>query len=333
MPNQDVAEDGPLGNLTGAVSHRPASPAEPSAGPRISVVVNTLNEEKNLPYALRSVRQWADEIVVVDMQSKDRTIEIARDFGARVYAHRREGCVEPARAYAVSQARGPWILLLDADEIVPRPLSLRLREIAASNEADVALLPKVNYLLGAPLAHTGWGPGQYLHPLFFKLGFVEMSGKIHNFAAVSRSARVLRLRHDGDNAIIHFNYLDCSHFLEKLNRYTTVEAEQAAARGARPSAARAIYLAGRELARLYVRHGGYRDGWRGFYLSCFMASYRIAAQAKLQEMHSCGDRATVEEGYRLVAEKALSEYDQWPTWAPGSKPGNAERTDPRCPHT
>ncbi|PYU89881.1 MAG: glycosyltransferase family 2 protein, partial [Acidobacteria bacterium] len=115
-------------------------------GPRISVVVNTLNEEKNLPYALRSVRSWVDEIVVVDMHSQDRTVEIAREYGAKVYSHEPMGFVEPARAFAVAQAGGDWILILDADEVVPLLLSRRLREIARRDEADVVTLPRLNYL-------------------------------------------------------------------------------------------------------------------------------------------------------------------------------------------
>ncbi|MGH9356058.1 MAG: glycosyltransferase family 2 protein, partial [Terriglobia bacterium] len=130
-------------------------------GSRISVVINTFNEEKNLPYALRSVQTWADEIIVVDMHSEDRTVEIARQFGAKVYFHERMGFVEPARAFAIGQASGDWIMVLDADEIVPEPLSRKLIEIAHGDEGvDAARLPWVNYLLGAAIRHTGWGPSQ-----------------------------------------------------------------------------------------------------------------------------------------------------------------------------
>jgi glycosyltransferase involved in cell wall biosynthesis len=84
------------------------------------VVINTLNEERRLPYALRSVQDWVDEIVVVDMHSDDKTVEIAEAFGARIFTHERVGYADPARAFAFARATGDWILILDADELVPR---------------------------------------------------------------------------------------------------------------------------------------------------------------------------------------------------------------------
>src|SRR5579883_1198418 len=116
--------------------------------PRISAVINTLNEEKNLPFALQSVCTWVDEIVVVDMHSTDRTLEIAREFGARIFLHEPMGFAEPARAFALARATGDWILLLDADEVVPFSLSRRLLSIAANNESDAVLIPWLNYVFG-----------------------------------------------------------------------------------------------------------------------------------------------------------------------------------------
>src|SRR5262245_29586580 len=101
--------------------------------PGISVVINTRNEEKNLPHALRSVRPWVDEIIVVDMCSEDRTVEIARSFGAKTFPHEPLGYCEPARAFALGQATQPWVLILDADEMVPAPLSRALRSAAAGD--------------------------------------------------------------------------------------------------------------------------------------------------------------------------------------------------------
>src|SRR5450759_4249900 len=103
----------------------------------ISVVINTLNEEANIAYALRSVRTWVDEIVVVDMHSDDRTREVAETYGARVYLHDRVGYVEPARRFALAKATGDWILILDADELIPPRLARRLSDIAAAGQADV----------------------------------------------------------------------------------------------------------------------------------------------------------------------------------------------------
>lgn len=277
--------------------------------PRISVVINTFNEEKNLPYALRSVRAWADEIIVVDMHSEDRTIEIAREYGAKVFLHERMGFSEPARAFAVSQATGDWVFLLDADEIIPQPLSLKLMKIASDDTADVVIISRLNYLLGDPLWHTGWGPQQDRHPRFFKKDKIDLNPRIHSFIHPAPGARVLTLPYQGKMAFHHFNYVDCAQFLEKLNRYTTIEAQQAFERGEHASKTKAALHTAFEFADRYVRKQGYRDGWRGFYLSGFMAMYRWATYAKLQELHATGGKNEIIEKYHRTAEELVAIYE------------------------
>jgi (heptosyl)LPS beta-1,4-glucosyltransferase len=274
---------------------------------RISVVINTLNEERRLPYALRSVQGWVDEIVVVDMHSDDRTVEIAEASGARVFAHERLGYADPARAFAIAKATGDWILILDADELVPPRLARRLRNVAAANEVDVVDVPRLNYVLGEPLAWTGWGPAQDHHQRFFRRGWVEATGDIHNFLRMREGARVLRLAPDDRLALVHFNYTNVAHFIEKLNRYTTIEAAGRA--GSRPRVTRARVVAGtvREFTNRFLRHKGYRDGWRGFYLAGLMAFYRFAVYAKEQELRSIGTREDVERIYEAEAERWLSD--------------------------
>jgi glycosyltransferase involved in cell wall biosynthesis len=276
--------------------------------PRLSVVINTLNEERNLPFALRSVRPWADEIVVVDMHSDDRTVEIARSFGARVFTHERMGFADPARAFACAQATGDWILVLDADELVPPPLSRRLRALAAEGAADVVRIPRLNFLLGGPLLHSGWNPERDRQLRFFRRGAVTMTPLIHRAPEPRPGTRMLDLPYEAGSALLHFNYLDADQFLERLNRYTSIEAVQALARGDRSTPLRTLVAAAAEWARRYVWHAGFRDGWRGFYLCLFMAFYRVAAAAKLEERTAVGPRSAVDARYRAEAERVLAGY-------------------------
>jgi (heptosyl)LPS beta-1,4-glucosyltransferase len=276
--------------------------------PRISVVINTLNEEGNLPYALRSVQTWADEIIVVDMHSEDRTIEIAREYGAKIYFHDRIAAFDGARIVAVSQATGEWIFLLDADEIIPQSLSLKLMQIAEDDTADVVVIPRLNYLLGAPLGYTGWGPYQDRHPRFFKKDKIDLNPRIHAFMHPAHGARVLTLPHQAKMLFHHFNYVDCAQFLEKLNRYTTVEAQQAFDRTEDASYPKAILKTAAEFANRYFRNRGYRDGWRGLYLSGFMAMYRWATYAKLQELRATGGKKEIIEKYHRTAEELIATY-------------------------
>jgi len=274
----------------------------------ISVVLNVRDEERHLPYALRSVASWAADVVVVDMASTDATVRIAESLGARVFPHERLAWVEPARAFAIAQARCPWILLLDADELVPEPLSRRLRELARHGEADVVRLPRVNYLLGGPLLSTGWNPSREMHARFFRRGAVLIPDRLHQPFRPRPGMRSLDLPYVEGEALVHFNYVDVDHFVAKLDRYTTLEAEHALARGERSSGRRALAEALREWAARYLRHGGFRDGWRGFYLALLMAFYRITVQAKMASRERLGSAADVDRSYAREAERLLAEY-------------------------
>jgi glycosyltransferase involved in cell wall biosynthesis len=290
-------------------------------GAGIAAVINTRNEEKNLPYALRSVRPWVDEIIVVDMHSEDRTVEVARSFGARTFLHEPLGFADPARAFALEQATQPWALILDADEMVPAPLAHALKRIAAEDRADVVVVSFLNYLFGSPLLHTGYGPHQTRHPRFFKRGSVEARPTVHRFLHPAPGARVHQMESSAGLAIVHFNYLNIAHYLEKLDRYTTIEAAQARQRGERASFFRALRAAAGELVGRYLLACGYRDGWRGALVAVMMAFYRLTTQAKLKELETAGPREATEAHYRAEAERVLAEY------APSST-GQIERPTP-----
>lgn len=274
----------------------------------VSVVINTLNEERNLPLALRSVHSWADEIVVCDMHSEDRTVSIAQEYGAKVCLHERMGFADPARAYAIAQARHDWVLVLDADELIPKAMSEVIARLVKENSADVYRIPRLNYLLGAPLQRLGWGPDQDAQLRLFKKSAVDVTPDIHKFFHVHPGAREQRLKYREGEAIVHFNYIDLSHFIEKLNRYATIEAKQAFARGEKASVVKALSGSLREWASRYLRNGGPREGWRGLYLTAMMSMYRVAIQGKLTEFETGNDEAAVKLRYAAEAERYLDEY-------------------------
>jgi glycosyltransferase involved in cell wall biosynthesis len=275
----------------------------------ISVLIITRDEERNLPWALRSVAAWASEIVVVDMHSEDRTREIAEAAGARVLLHEPVGYVEPARSWAIGQCREEWVLLLDADEMVPAPLARRLARIAADDAADAVELPRTNYLLGRPMGHTGWGPHQDPQLRFFKRARVRFGDRIHGKPAPLPGVRLLRVACAGDATLVHFNYVDLEHFLAKLNRYTSVEAREARARGERYGVLAAVGGGVRRFLGRYVKQSGWRDGWRGFVLSAYQGFYEFARVTKRIEAERAGTGAEIEGRYRDVAERILREYE------------------------
>ncbi|MDP3994785.1 MAG: glycosyltransferase family 2 protein, partial [bacterium] len=123
---------------------------------KISVVIITLNEEKNLPRAINSVKGFADEIVVVDMESGDRTVEIAKKLGAKVYSHKKVGYVEPARKFAISKTKWNYILILYADEVISSKLAKTLKGLPRGGRmdssgvavADYYRVPRKNIIFG-----------------------------------------------------------------------------------------------------------------------------------------------------------------------------------------
>jgi (heptosyl)LPS beta-1,4-glucosyltransferase len=280
--------------------------------PTISVVINTLNEEQNLPYALGSVRSWVDEIVVVDMYSEDRTVAIAREFGAKVYFHERLGFADPARAFAVQQTTGDWILVLDADEMIPPPLSRALMQIAAGSDVDVVEVHRLSYFFGAPLMHSFHGPRRDHTPRFFRKDHVIAASTIHATLRSSPDSRIFDLRYEPGLAIVHFAYMDSKDFIEKLDRYTGIEARQAFERGERVQLFSAAFRAARVLLGRSLITGGFRDGWRGLYVALLYTFYRVVAFAKLYELTALGGREQIQSNYRREAEKLLEVYGRSP---------------------
>lgn len=273
----------------------------------ISAVINTRNEERNIARAIASVSPWADEVIVVDQESEDRTVEIARGLGAKVFQIERTPSVVQAREFAVGQAQREWVFVLDADELAPKALSEALRRLAEKPEADAYRIPRRNYLLGAEMKGAGWGPLQDHQLRFFRKAAATFPAKLHCDFALAEGRTCLDLE-DETLAIIHFNYVGFQDFFERMNRYTEVEADQRAASGKRPNFARTTRHAIKEFQRRYYKRGGKADGWRGFYLSLMMALYVALIDAKTMERQEVGSPDNIRAVYDEVAERILSEY-------------------------
>lgn len=258
----------------------------------ISCLIHTRNSATYLREVLRSVA-WCDEVVVIDMESSDETISIAREMGARVEPHPFVGFADPARAFGLTKAKGDWILSIDSDEIVPATLATRLRRVAENNEADVVDLCFRNFFFGSELRGTGWSWKNIVVTRFFRKGYVSYGDKVHDFIRVKAESRRLGLVQK-DLAIIHFNYSDVRHFIEKLNRYTDLEAVKQPPGSTLPAL---LYQALREIGGRFFILGGWKDGWLGLYLSFGMAFYRMSTIAK----QKTGSRAEIENGYIQLA--------------------------------
>lgn len=246
---------------------------------KISVVINTRNEEKNLERAIGSVRQLADEIVVCDMHSTDKTQEIAKKLGAKVFLHEPTGYVEPARNFALSKATGDWILVLDADEQIPTTLAEKLKKLTMKPEADFYRIPRLNFIFGNAVKHSRWWPDYNIR--FFKKGAVKWSEIIHSVPETHGSGQDL---HPSEElAIVHHHYDSLSQYLERMQRYTDIQARFLMKDGYKFTWDDLVRKPVAEFLSRFFAGEGYKDGVHGLVLAILQAFSEALVLIKVWE--------------------------------------------------
>jgi glycosyltransferase involved in cell wall biosynthesis len=242
----------------------------------LSVCVITCNEEANIRACLDSVA-WADERIVVDSHSADRTVEIARQMGARVVLHPFEGHLQQ-KNFALDQATGDWALSIDADERVTPELAEEIRAAVAGAGPEVAYsMPRKSWYLGQWILHGGWYPDRKLR--LARRGKARWSGtNPHDHLYADGPTGELR----GD--LVHYTYRDISDHLRKIDAYTSIAAREMAARGVRHPLLRMLLHPPMRLLRMYLLKAGFLDGQAGFVLAALSGYYVFLKYAKLWEL-------------------------------------------------
>ncbi len=250
---------------------------EPRTVGKLSVIVITRNEERNLAECL-STAEWADEIVVVDSASEDKTVEIARRFTKKVYARPWEGYAA-AKNFALKKCTGDWVLWIDADERLTKELVDEIQaKVSKEDEPLVAFeFPRKAYFLGRWIKHCGWYPG-YVVRLFRRNAGLFSDSKVHEYLEVN--GKVGRLQHD----LLHYTDPNLWHYFEKFNRYTTLAAEGLADGGSRFRLSQLLVHPGWVFIRMYIIKRGFLDGVEGFILSVLSSCYVFTKYAKLWEL-------------------------------------------------
>lgn len=235
--------------------------------PRITALVPTYNEEKNLPDCLKSV-EWADEILVVDSFSTDGTLDIAREFGARIIQHEYINSATQ-KNWAIPQASFPWVLVVDADErVTPELRDEILSTVRAGTTHAGFAIGRLNHFLGFPLRHGGWSPKEDTNVRLF-LRDKGRYQKRHVHADVEVDGTVGRLK----GYFVHYSYQSLDEYFKKMDRYTKWAAKDILARGTR---VRWHHLTLRPLGdffRLYLLKGGFLDGFPGLLIALLSAYY------------------------------------------------------------
>lgn len=251
---------------------------------KLSVTIITLNEEKDLPRCLESVKNLADEIIVVDSGSTDKTVNIANKFGAKVYFRKFDNYASQ-KNYAATKTTGDWILSIDADEEISSELETEIESrinkqktvTYGTKEADIVAysIPRKNIIFGKFIKHTRWQPELDRHVWLWKRGSGVWRGDVHEEFVVKGKIGKLT------NHKIHYQYNSVSEFLDMINRYSDIQSFQMNKQGIKFSF---YQLFTQTLYNFFVRYFyrlGFLDGFYGFILSFLMSFYHFVLWVKL----------------------------------------------------
>ena len=245
------------------------------ARPRLSVVLITKDEEPRIGATLDSVR-FADECIVLDGGSRDRTCEIAAAHGAQVHRSESWPGFGPQKNRAIALATGEWILALDADEQVSEDLAREIQQAITSPSADIYALPRLSRFCGRYMLHSGWWPDRV--PRLFRRGTARYSDDlVHE-----------RLLFEGVPArlhapLLHDTHRSFEHAIQKMNHYTSLSAAEAWAHGKRSGILRGVTRALWSFIRTYILRRGFLDGREGLLLALMVAEHTLYKHVKLAE--------------------------------------------------
>jgi len=249
--------------------------------PQLSVLVIAKDEAKRLPRffeALRLLEPLAYEVVLLDSKSSDGTLALARKAKARVFQVAWQGYAA-TKNQGFARCRAPWILSLDADESLTPALAASIRQALESPAPRAWRLCRLNHFLGHPVRHGGWYPDWHLR-LFMQGAARFNSRRVHEGMEMSDPGEPCG-RLQGD--LIHDSYPDLHGYFERLNRYTTLQAEELFERkGARPglALARALFDPWFVLLKMLLLKRGFLDGGLGLKLAALSASSTFWKYAK-----------------------------------------------------
>jgi hypothetical protein len=255
---------------------------------KLSVVINTKNAQRYLKQCLTSVKKIADEIVIVDMKSTDKTLAIAAKFTTRIwqFPHPEIGYADPAREFAFAKARGEWILMIDADEELKPPLATLIRQVVDGvavtlPPADAYFIARSNIIFDKALTKSGWWPDYQLR--LWRAQTIKWQPHVHAVPKILGS-----VAHFPDTpaelAIVHHNYQTVEQFIERTNKYTTLAAEtisNTAKTDKTPVSPQTLWQSfWDEWWKRAFAEAGLLEGNHGIVLSLLQASAELQTQAK-----------------------------------------------------
>lgn len=244
----------------------------------LSVVIITLNEEKNIERCIRSVQGVADEILVVDSHSVDTTVAIAERLGAKIVLQHFLGHLEQ-KNFATGQAQYDWVLSIDADEELSDELVEEIKKVKASPSAQAFHFNRLNNYCGHWIRHGGWYPDRKIRLYNRNAGMWKGENPHDRWTLHIEKDKPVRLKGN----LLHYSYSTISEHLKKIEKYSDIAARQKANKGQDCSILK-IWLGPKwKFVKDYIIKLGFMDGYWGFLVCKLSSMENLAKYAKTRQ--------------------------------------------------
>lgn len=246
----------------------------------ISGVILAHDEERHIVDCIEALKPHVEEVILIDTESRDRTVEFARPLVDRILSHENIPNFDAVRNLAIPAASFNWLWFVDADERIPACTGAIVRRLIRDqgDEFEAINIPFKSHFCGQWMKHCGWWPG-YTCARVLKKGHFEFSRTLHGGVVVQ--GREVRLPPDGKTAIEHYSFRDLHHYIDKFNRYTSTEALQLAERDVTYDWRGALRFMVHDLWQHYELNNARLDGERGWILTWMAGQYRWLSVTKL----------------------------------------------------
>lgn len=252
---------------------------------KLSFTVITYNEADNIAGCLESIK-WADEIIVVDSFSTDRTVEIAENYTGKIFRVQWQGHVKQ-KQFALDQTTGDWVLSLDADERLSPEAAVEVANILKhpETEANGFTFPRQSFYLGKWINFCGWYPDRKLR--LVRNGKAKWTGQDPHDKLVAEGVTAHL-----NGRILHYVYRNISHQLSTVDAFSRISAEQWMKQGKKPNLFLMLVKPPLRFLEVYLWKQGFRDGMAGLIISVITSYYTFLKFAKLWELEKGLSRTT-----------------------------------------
>ena len=256
---------------------------------KYSVIMNVYNEEKNLEYALKSLKYLKnyDELLIADMGSSDKTVEIAKKYNAKVINIPYDKYFDRGRKVIIENAKNEWCFLLDADELITKSLGKTIEKIVEKSDCDAVYFPTINYFFGVKSEYGLHYPCH--HCRLFKKNVVTVTGIPHNYFNINKEC-IEKFVYGEENAIIHFSFNNIEEWMKKIYRYIDLEEKN--------NKFNNPFICGiKSFCKAFFKEKNYQGGYEGLILSILSSISAQLANIKLYYDDKEIDAKKIKEKY------------------------------------